>query len=106
MSGRYLSFWAWVPNFMITGATMVMPNGTTPGAPTRARSRSKMYFWVGVNAAPPYSSGQFGATQPFSASFFCQVTRSSLLSLPRALFACLSRISWGQAVSSHSRTSC
>ncbi len=47
MSGRYFFFCASVPNFMITGATMVMPNGITPGAPTRARSRSKMYFCVG-----------------------------------------------------------
>ena len=34
--------WYSYPKAMITGATMLIPNGITPGAPTRARSRSKM----------------------------------------------------------------
>jgi hypothetical protein len=77
MSGRYFCFCSSVPNFMITGATMVAPKGSMRGAPARDISRSKMYFCEGVQSGPPHSAGQLGTAQPFFASRCCHSTCSS-----------------------------
>jgi hypothetical protein len=56
---------------MMTGATMVGPKGMVCGTPAPPISTLKMYFCDWVKPGPPYSCGQFGASQPFFASDFC-----------------------------------
>jgi hypothetical protein len=61
-----VAFCASLPKAMMTGATMLTPNGMTGGVPARAHSSSKIWRWTGVQPGPPYSTGQPGATQPLA----------------------------------------
>jgi hypothetical protein len=59
---------------MITGATMLCPNGIRRGAPAIAHSSSKIRRCVALQPVPPYSTGQDGAPQPCAYRILCQRT--------------------------------
>ena len=61
---------------MMTGATMLTPNGSTGGVPARAHSSSKMWRWTWVQPGPPCSRGQPGAAQPLARQDACASARS------------------------------
>src|SRR5262245_66256933 len=78
IGGRWRAFCSGEPYFMITGAHILGPNGEVPGAPARAISISKIYFWFVVKPGPPNYLGQPVHSQHFLACRFCQSIRRSL----------------------------
>src|SRR6185295_19769669 len=64
-----------------------------------------MNFWVEFQPGPPYSLGQFGQSQPRSASFFCHCRSRSLETWLERLRRLSSATSVGMLAVIQSRTS-
>ena len=65
---RWRAFCSSLPCTMSAGPSMLMPTLLpTPGALAEASSALRMYCSIQLSPPPPYSRGQWGATQPFSA---------------------------------------
>src|SRR5689334_13966160 len=62
---------------MITGLTMLTPNGSGAGAGADCTSSWRMYCCTGVQSVPPHSTGQCGTAQPLALRMRCQRTVSS-----------------------------
>src|SRR6266852_5020078 len=103
MRGKNRFCWASLPKRMITGPTILSPNGSSRGAPAAALSSSKMYCCTGSHPVPPNCFGQLGAPHPCRCRICCQrIVSSRETSRPSSTFR---RASWGRFASMKARTS-
>ena len=103
MRGRKRRFCASEPKAMITGPTMLTPNGSGEGAGACCISSWKMYCRTGSQPVPPHSTGQCGTAQPLALRMRVHSTSSSFEAWWP--MTSLSRMRSGSAVRKNSRTS-
>src|SRR6266446_6591245 len=88
---------------MITGPTMLTPNGSGSGAGACCSSSWKMYCFTALQPVPPHATGQCGTAQPLALRMRCQVTMSCFSS--RRASTILRRVGAGKAARMNARTS-
>src|SRR5882672_6918501 len=88
---------------MMTGPTILTPNGSGSGAGACCSSSWKTYCFTGLQPVPPHATGQCGTAHPLALRMRCQVTMS-FFSRRRAS-TILRRIGAGNAARMNARTS-
>ncbi len=82
---------------------MLTPKGESAGAPDSSSSSVRMKREETSRPGPPYSTGQFGAAQPFTPRTRCHSMISAWLKLPST--SALARMCGGCASRMNARTS-